>query len=90
LGCVSFTRWFSASGNSRETGACNEYQAVTVTLFDFSKKKIGEKLLEIPGSKIVMVEWAMGSYVQTRSETLTLLQSRGLPSPIQKVQQAPK
>ena len=74
----------------KQAPVTNEYQADTVTLFDFSKKKIGEKLLEIPSSKIVMVEWATGRYVQTWSETLTLLQSRGLPSPIQKVQQAPK
>ena len=67
-----------------------EYQVDTITLFDFSNKKIGEKLLDIPGSKIVMAEWATGRYVQAWSETLTSLQSRGLPSPIQKVQQAPK
>ena len=74
----------------KQVPVTDDYQVDAITLFDFSSKKIGEKLLEIPGSKIVMAEWATGRYVQAWSETFTSLKSRGLPSPIQKVQQAPK
>jgi len=53
---------------------------VSVALFDFSKNTVGPKLLDLPPSKIVMAEWATGRFVQSWTDSLTALQSKGLPA----------
>ena len=53
---------------------------VSVALFDFSGNKLGAKLLDLPPTKIVMAEWATGRFVQSWTESLSGLQSQGLPA----------
>ena len=53
---------------------------VSVALFDFSGNKLGAKLLDLPPTKIVMAEWATGRFVQSWTESLSVLQSQGLPA----------
>ena len=53
---------------------------VSVALFDFSGNKLGAKLLDLPPTQIVMAEWATGRFVQSWTESLSALQSRGLPA----------
>ena len=53
---------------------------VSVALFDFSGNKFGAKLLDLPPTKIVMAEWATGRFVQSWTESLSALQSQGLPA----------
>jgi len=55
-------------------------QIVSVTLFDFSENKLGAKLLDLAPTQIVMAEWATGRFVQSWTESLSALQSRGLPA----------
>jgi hypothetical protein len=63
-------------------------QIISVALYDFSGEKIGTKLLDLPLSDLVMVQWATGKFVQSSTETLTALQIRGLPGPVFKVRNA--
>lgn len=58
---------------------------VSVALFDFSKNTVGQKLLDLPPSKIVLAEWATGRFVQSWTDSLTALQSKGLPAVVIKV-----
>jgi hypothetical protein len=68
----------------------DESQSVAVGLFDFSGNKIGAKLLELPATKIVMAEWATGRFVQSWTESLSVLQTQGLPAVVVKVRAASK
>jgi hypothetical protein len=67
-----------------------EGQTVAVALFDFSGNKLGAKLLDLPATKIVMTEWATGRFVQSWTESLSTLQSQGLPAVAVKVRAASK
>jgi hypothetical protein len=51
----------------------------TVALYAFSGGRIGEKLLDLPPTKIVMVEWATGRFVENWTRTLEEVQTKGLP-----------
>ena len=53
---------------------------VSVASFDFSGNKLGAKLLDLPPTKIVMAEWATGRFVQSWTESLSVLRSQGLPA----------
>jgi hypothetical protein len=57
-------------------------------LYDFSGSKLGAKLLELPAKKIVMAEWAMGRFVQSWTESLSALQTQGLPAAVVKTRAA--
>jgi len=60
--------------------AQNPERVVSIALFDFSKNKLGSKLLELPAGDVVMTEWATGRFVQSWTDTLTALKSHGLPT----------
>jgi hypothetical protein len=60
-------------------------QILSVALYDFSGGKVGTKLLDLPLSDLVMVQWATGRFVQSWTDSLTALQSHGLPALIFKV-----
>jgi hypothetical protein len=62
-----------------------EPQIAAVALFDFSGNKLGAKLLDLPPTKIIMAEWATGRFVQSWTESLSALQSQGLPAAIIKL-----
>ncbi|HEY6269525.1 MAG TPA: hypothetical protein VIX11_14570 [Candidatus Acidoferrum sp.] len=64
-------------------------QILSVALFDFSGNKLGPKLLELPPTDLVMVEWATGRFISSWTDSLTALQSHGLPSPSFKVLTSP-
>lgn len=57
-----------------------EGQTVAVALYDFSGNKLGAKLLDLRPSKVVMAEWATGRFVQSWTESLSALQTQGLPA----------
>jgi hypothetical protein len=62
-----------------------ESQTVSVALFDFSGSKLGAKLLDLPPTRIVMAEWAAGRFVQSWTESLSALRSRGLAAAVIKL-----
>jgi hypothetical protein len=64
-------------------------QILSVALFDFSGNRLGPKLLELPPTDLVMVEWATGRFISSWTDSLTALQSHGLPSPTFKVLTSP-
>jgi hypothetical protein len=70
--------------SGQETGS-HLVQILSVALYDYSAGKVGAKLLDLPLSDLVMVQWATGRFVQSWTDSLTKLQSRGLPAPIFKV-----
>jgi hypothetical protein len=57
----------------------DETHVTSVGLFDFSAGKTGRKLLDLPPSDVVMAEWATGPVVKNWTDSLTALQTRGLP-----------
>jgi hypothetical protein len=67
---------------SKQNAHPRQSQVISVALFDFSGNKLGVKLLELPPGDIVMAEWATGRYVQSWTDSLSTLQSRGLPAPV--------
>jgi hypothetical protein len=64
--------------------ASDEMPVTSVALFDFSAGRIGRKLLDLPAGDVVMVEWAEGRFIRNWTDTLTALQTRGLPPVILK------
>jgi hypothetical protein len=57
---------------------------IAVSVFDFSENKLGAKLIDLPVGDVVMAEWATRRFVQSWTDTLSALQSHGLPAPIVK------
>jgi hypothetical protein len=53
-------------------------QVASVALYELSGNKLGAKLLDIPAGDVVMAEWATGRFVQSWTDSLSALQSRGL------------
>jgi hypothetical protein len=64
-------------------------QVLSLSLYDFSGNKLGPKLLELPKSDVVMVEWSTGRFVQSWTDALTALQTHGLPTPTIRVRATP-
>ena len=75
---------------SKEDPISHWVQTDYVRLFDFSGNKLGTMLLELPPGTIVMAEWATGRFVQSWTDTLTAIATRGLPAPIFKVRELPR
>jgi hypothetical protein len=53
-------------------------QVASLALYDLSENKLGAKLLDIPPGEVVMAEWATGRFVQSWTDSLGAVQSRGL------------
>ena len=70
--------------------ASDESHVTSVGMFDFSRGKIGGKLLDLPAGRVIMAEWASGRFVQNWTDSLTALQARGLPAPVLKLKAQPE
>lgn len=70
---------------SKQNANSQFVQILSVALFDFSGGKVGAKLLDLPLRDLVMVQWATGHFVKSWTDSLSTLQSHGLPAPIFKM-----
>ena len=65
-----------------QPGTFEQPRLTAVALYAFFGGKIGEKLLDLPPTKVVMAEWATGRFVENWTKTLTGIQATGLPAAV--------
>ncbi len=88
--------YFSPDGSvmlaiqATQPGTFEQPRLTAVALYAFFGGKIGEKLLDLPPTKVVMAEWATGRFVENWTKTLTGIQATGLPAAVTRVDAAAK
>ena len=66
---------------SKEDPSNHQRRIWSVSLFDLTGNKVGAKLLDLPPSGIIMVEWSTGDYVDRWTQVFSAVEKRGLPKP---------
>jgi hypothetical protein len=62
----------------------------SVAIYATSADKVGAKLLELPGGRIVMAQWAEGKYADQWRKQLSAWQLKGLPPLVLQPEQSPR